>query len=237
MIFGYNVLSGAHVRVWNLFFDGPTGIIPGENQQEVMVWAEAPDIQIDDSEIAYSLWHAGIYLTNADADKLLGNYIHDNGDFGDANQANEDQGIYWASGTGGVIADNLIAHNYSFGVQLYPNANSVTLEWNTLVGNGKSGVIIDSSSADNTVENNIAADNAQQGVRSGSSLTGTGNRVQNNFFWNNEQGNGGPDISGLMWTGNFVADPQFVGGGGYALQATSPAIAQAGASQNGQAAF
>lgn len=236
-ILGYNVMTGSHIRVWNLFFDGPTGVIAGENQQEVMIWAHAPDIQINDSEVAHSLWHAGIYVDNGDGDKLLGDYVHDNGNWSAPDQANEDQGIYWGGGSGGVIADNLVSHNYSFGIQLYPSADNVDVEWNTIVANGKSGVIVDASSAHNTVEHNIAAGNAQEGIRSGSSLTGTGNTVTGNFLWGNTQGNAGPDTAGLAWTANSTIDPQFSGSGNYTLQSTSLAVGKAGAYQNGRTAF
>ncbi len=211
-ILGYNVLYGAHVRVWNLLFDGPTGNV-GPNPsggEEVMLWLQAPDIQINDSEIRNAHWHAGIYVTGGNADKLIGNYIHDNGNRADPAQANLDHGIYWDSGNGGVIANNLIVHNLAHGIQLYPDAQGVNVEWNTIADNGKAGVMIAENAANNTVANNIVANNTENSIRSWS-LTGTGNTAHDNIVWKNGTGNIGTEAEGLTLSHNTQTDPQFAG--------------------------
>jgi parallel beta-helix repeat protein len=229
-ILGYNVLYGSHVRVWNLFFDGPTGSVDAPTTidpkgEEVMLWLTAPDIEVADSEVANSLWHAGIFLTNADGDKLVGNYIHDNGDSTDPTQANEDHGIYWDEGNGGLIADNTITHNLAMGIQLYPTASNVKVEWNTIAANGKSGVIVAEASTGNTITHNIVASNAQDGIRS-FDLTGTNNTVTNNILWQNTNSIT-TDTDGLTLTNNTQTNPGFTTGT-YTLPTTSPATRLAG---------
>jgi hypothetical protein len=240
-ILGYNVLYGSHVRVWNVLFDGPTGQVetPTANDtggEEVMLWLTAPDIQINDSEIRNAHWHAGIYITNGTADKLIGNYIHDNGNFSDPTQANLDHGIYWDSGTGGVIADNLIVHNLAHGIQLYPDANGVTVDWNTIAANGKAGVMIAENATNNTVAHNIVTANTDNSIRSWS-LTGTGNTAHDNIVWQNGSGNIGTSADGLTLTNNTQTDPRFTGPDNYTLQPTSPATGNAGAYSNGIISF
>jgi hypothetical protein len=235
-ILGYNVLYGAHVRVWNLLFDGPTGNV-GPNPsggEEVMLWLQGSDIQINDSEIRNAHWHAGIYVTGGDGDKLIGNYIHDNGNRADPAQANLDHGIYWDSGNGGVIANNLIVHNLAHGIQLYPDAQGVNVEWNTIAANGKAGVMIAQNAANNTVANNIVANNTENSIRSWS-LTGTGNTAHDNIVWQNGTGNIGTEADGLTLSHNTQTDPQLAGN--YSLLASSPANGIAGAIGGGATAF
>jgi parallel beta-helix repeat protein len=239
-ILGYNVLYGSHVQVWNMLFDGPTGSVDAPTSadptgEDVMLWLTAPGIEIADSEIRNSLWHAGIYLTNADGDKLIGNYIHDNGNPNDPSQANLDHGIYWDDGNGGLIADNLITHNVAMGIQLYPSASNVTVDWNTIADNGKSGLIIAENSANNTIAHNIVANNSDNSIRSWS-LTGTGNLVTNNIVWNNGNGNLGTQTDGLTLTANTQTNPDFLTGT-YTPAAQSPATGQAGADESGLTSF
>jgi hypothetical protein len=247
-ILGYNVLQGAHVRVWNLDFAGPTGVMPNEGTQEVMIWMHANDQQVNDSEVSNSQWHAGIYVDNGDGDKIIGDWVHGNGAFSDSSQANEDQGIYWDASTGttpGVIADCLVQENYSFGIQLYPNAVGVDVEWNTIVANGTSsgggGIVVDSAASNNTIQNNIIASNTGHGgVFQGGVYTGSNNLIQNNDIYGNT-GLSWPSSAGTLTvgSGNVTTDPRFVGTGTdpYNLQSGSPAIGHYGAYQNGHTGF
>jgi hypothetical protein len=239
-ILGYNVLAGAHTRVWNMFFNGPTGQVEAPTSidakgEEVMIWMCANDIQVNDSEITNAQWHAGIYVTNGTGDKIQGNYIHDNGDPSDPAQLNEDHGIYWNDGSSGVIADNLIVHNLAHGIQLYANAGGVQVTYNTIANNGKSGVLIGNTSYNNTVAYNIVTGNSDNSIRS-FSLTGTGNTVHDNVAWQNGSGNIGSSATGLTMSNNQQADPKYVGSGSFDLQPSSPALGK-GAYENQQTAF
>ncbi len=230
MVLGYNVVSGSHVRIWNLLFDGPTGMVHAPTSadpkgEDVLLWLDAPDVQLFDSEVTGDLWHAGVYVTGADGDEIVGNYIHGNGDSSDPTQANEDQGIYWGDGSG-LVAGNLITDNVSFGVQLYPGASGVRVQWNTIAANDKAGVVVGDTASQNTIANNIVADNQENGIRS-SGLTGTGNLVQSNDVWGNGSGNLGQEADGLTLQNNQQLNPQFQSGS-YAPSQNSPIIRRAG---------
>jgi parallel beta-helix repeat protein len=84
--------------------------------------------------------------------------VHDNGRPG---YINTDQGIYWDKTTGGgnLIANNLVEHNVSCGIQLYPKPSQVTVEENTVVNNGNYGMVL--YGTENVVANNIFAYNGE----------------------------------------------------------------------------
>jgi hypothetical protein len=92
-------------------------------------------------------------------------------------------------------------------VHLYPDARGVVVTHNTIVRNGRSGVIIADQAADNVVVNNIVARNAQNSIRS-SGLDGEGNVARNNIVWANGGGNIGAEADGISLVGNREADPR-----------------------------
>lgn len=228
VILGYNKIEGSHLRLSYLAFQGPTGRVhppSAENPggQEVMVWVAGSDDELDRCQITGSRWHAGVYVAGGGHVDLVANSISHNGDFGNLAQANLDQGVYWSSGSGGLIADNLIADNLANGVQLYPAARDVTVEENTIVGNGKSGVIIANDAADNVIINNIVARNSGDSVRS-FALIGSSNLVENNLVWDNSGGGLGTEAAGLTLRSNIRADPRFTAANDYRPQPGSPAV-------------
>ncbi len=228
VILGYNKVSGAHLRLRNLVFKGPTGAVhPTSSQyptgEEVLIWIAGADDVLSGSEVADGRWHAGIYVDGPGNDRLIGNYIHDNGDFSQAAQANIDHGIYWGSGRGGLIANNLIIHNLAHGIQLYPSGSQVTVEQNTIVDNGKSGVMIAGSANHDTIIDNIVAGNGDNSIRS-FEPQGAHNLVENNLVWGNGSGNIGTETRGLKLWHNITAVPQFVGPGDYRIAPCSPAV-------------
>jgi Right handed beta helix region/Protein of unknown function (DUF1565) len=231
VIMGYNKVTGSHLVLRHLVFLGPTGPVdprtpsnPGG--EDVPIWIAGSDISLVDSEVTGSRWHAGVYVNGGPFNKLIGDYVHDNGDFSRPSQSNLDQGIYWGGGSDGLILRSVVAHNLANGVQLYPAAQRVTVERDTVVGNGTSGVIVAGRSADNVIANDIVADNAQTSVRS-FDLTGAGNLVANNIVYNNDAGDLGVEDAGLSFRGNMVAAPRFAGIDDYRLRRDSPAIGRA----------
>ena len=223
-ILGYNKIEGSHLRIQHLAFIGPSGVVNGS--EEVLVWILGSDVTLGSSEVAYAHWHAGIYVTASGFVSLIANVIHDNGNFGDPGQGNIDHGIYWDGSNPGLIADNLIVHNQANGIQLYPEARGVTIEQNTIVGNGKSGVMIAGTASNNTVVNNIVANNPDNSIRS-YDLGGTSNLVENNLVWNNGSGNIGTSVNALTLVHNISANPRFVGPHNYRLRRSSPAAGHA----------
>ncbi len=242
-ILGYFPIGGDNIVISGLLFDGPTGLVnanppnPAVERSPIVIYGD--NVEINRCEIRNSLSRAGIYLQDAYNTRLIGNYIHDNGDFGNVNTRYQDHGIYFASGSG-LIANNLIERNYAWGVHLYPSASNVIVQQNTIVRNGQSGVTIDNCApvgcapqpTNNLVVNNIIAFNKVHAFQSSVRLTGaTGNVIKNNLFWGNEAGDIPSDERlrrGLTFQNNIQADPRFdprfIGAFQYRLQSGSPAI-------------
>src|SRR5262249_40952996 len=135
-------VSGSYNRISGFLFDGPSGPIPVLGQ-EVLVWLNGDGDELDHSEVREAAWHAGVYVSSAEDFSIDHDYIHDNGV-----NYNLDHGIYVGSGSGS-IENNLIANNLTWGVQLYPEARRVTVNHNTIVGNGRGGVIVGDEAAEN----------------------------------------------------------------------------------------
>lgn len=227
-------ISASHVRIADLVLDGPTGSVqeptdenPRGEQVQLAIDAageQIEDIWIYDSEIRNSDWHAGIFITNATDVRIVGNYIHGNGDAEDPGQENLSHGVYWASGSG-LIANNVIEGNLARGVQLFPDPSGVTVTHNTIVENGKAGVQVAKYASSNTITNNIVAFNGDIGIRT-DSLSGGDNVAADNLMWDNtglvEDSDGE-----LTITGTIAEPPGFAAGGGYELAEDSAAVDRA----------
>jgi len=232
-VLGHFKITASHQRFSRFLFDGPTGPVkalaadnPGGEQVQIAVGSNGDPVEgveISSSEIRNSGWHAGIYLDGAVDTRIVGNHIHDNGDFGDPAQANQSHGIYWHSGSG-LIANNLIEHNVARGVQLYEEPEDVTVAHNTIVRNGRAGVQVAQDAADNLIVNNIVAFNGDVGIRA-DDLSGDGNRAEGNLVWG--PGRLGEHAEGLDLENNIEADPRFAGAASYRLGRASPALRKA----------
>jgi hypothetical protein len=222
-ILGHVRIDGDHVRLDHLLLDGPTGpLLPrtaaNPRGEEVEVWVRGHDVELSDCEVRQSAWHAGIFVTGDDV-RLLGNHIHDNGDPGQASAANLDHGIYWDSGSG-LLANNLIDHNVAFGIHLYRHPAGVKVVHNTVVRNGRSGIILSAAASDVDVSSNIVALNARPDLSF--DLHGTGNSATGNLFWSNG-GTGVTATDGIQVADNVVADPLFAGPDDFRPARGSPA--------------
>ena len=82
----------------------------------------------------------------------------------------------------------MIVDNLARGIQLYPGPHDVTIINNTIVGNGKAGILFANETANSTASNNIVAYNGEYGIR-GLSLDGDDNAARNNLVWGNPRGN------------------------------------------------
>jgi len=221
VILGQLAIVGDYNTLAGLVFDGPAGVIDG--RQQITVWVEGDHSIVSRNEVREND-SQGIYIETAEDVKIVGNYIHGNGNVADPAVANLDHGIYFASGSG-LIADNVIKHNYAFGVHLYPSPHDVLVEHNTIVGHGKAGVIVGAEPGapapkNNRIVNNIIASNSENAVTSHGPI-GTGNKVQSNVFWAN--GTGGA-TKGLTISGTIASNPLFTSSTNYTPQGLSPAI-------------
>ena len=226
---GYVRITGSHLRLSRILFDGPTGrVLPvsssNPNGEEVQVSVMyGSDVEIRASEIRDNAWHAGIFVADAADVRLVGNYVHDNGDRSQPSQANLDHGIYWGSGSG-EVANNLIGDNLAYGVHLYPEAAGVVVRHNTIVGNDRGGVIVAENAAHNRIVNNVVAFNALSGIKA-YALSGAGNVAEGNVVWSN--GSRNFEGSGMQLSANVEANPRFAAGLDYHLTTGSPAIDRA----------
>jgi hypothetical protein len=228
---GATRINGSHLVLTNLHFKGPTGPVLARTSdnpggEEVLVAVYGDNVSLRHDEVSGDRWHAGVYVAGAQDLRITGSFIHDNGDRSAAAQANLDHGIYWANGSG-LVANDLIEHNVAFGVHLYPAAGPVTVTNNTIVANGRSGVIVSAHSFHCVIVNNIVFGNVQNGIRSSSDLAGNGNAVLDNLLWANGERNFGTDLTGLAVSGNITVDPRFAGPRDFRLRSGSPAIGRA----------
>lgn len=149
-IVGQLSLAGFSITASGLIFDGPAGCEsppPAACLQMAPVAITGNNVEVNRSEVKDSASNEGIHVGNdlgAPAPvnvRLLQNYIHDNGVRSDRARANLDYGINWVQGSG-AIANSVIAANHAYGVHLAPYARNVRVTLNTIVGHGRSGVII-----------------------------------------------------------------------------------------------
>lgn len=226
-------VTGSYVRVADLTFVGRTSANPNE---VVVYFSGASHVELSGSEVRSGAL-SGVYLGDpGDSTSdvfVLGNWIHDNG-----THAGLDHGIYASSVRGGLIANNVIESNLAYGIQLYTDAQNVTVVDNTIVGNGYAGVLVGGNgsvvSSNNTIVNNVVAFNTREGVRGYSEgPVGKNNLVHDNVGYGNG-GSGdfpasGPAAVGLTVSSNEVADPLFVkrSAHDYHLAAGSPATGRA----------
>lgn len=202
-ILGQLRIDGSHVHVRRVLLDGPTGKVAatsGDNPggEDVKLWIRGDNAVLADSEVRGSRWHAGVFVSNANGVRIADNHIHDNGDFGNEAQSNLDHGIYWASGSGEIVG-NEIERNVAYGVHLYPDANHVTVADNQISGNRRGGVIVAQHAS-----NNVIVDNAISGNREGLktyALQGGGNVARDNRIWANWEADLG-NTQGLALEGN-----------------------------------
>jgi hypothetical protein len=219
-------VSGAYNRLSGIDFEGPSGKI-GSEAQEVLIWIAANGVRVDHGEVHGGKAHAGIYVSTAPEFTIDHDYIHDNGV-----TANLDHGVYVGTKSSGSIYDNLITDNFAYGVQVYEDATEVTVNHNTIVGNGRGGVVVGAdveaklSPSHILVANNIVDDNTAYGINA-FELKGTvGNEARDNLIYPSAQNIEG---EGMTFTGTTVADPLFMSPTNFHLQSGSPAIGAAGA--------
>lgn len=211
-------LTGSHIRLARLVVDRNRAYSSFDKactgEPNVNIYGD--DVEIFALEIRNS-GMSGVYLSGADRVRILRNWIHDNG-----THARLDHGIYYGSGAGGVIANNIIERNLAFGIQMYPSPSGQVITQNTIVASGKAGMVLDGAT-NVIVTNNVSAWNAEQGIRTGGGGC-QGCWADLNVLYGNASSYYLPTPLTVQQT--ITADPRFVdrAGGNYHLLAGSPAI-------------
>jgi len=173
---------------------------------------------------------SGIYVGDSEdqSDDLLiaGNYVHDNG-----THANQDHGIYVGHAANGTIVNNVVERNHAHGIMLAPQAEGMTVAYNTVVANGRSGILVGGddtqTSNDNIIVSNIVSSNADWGIRTfWESLVGVGNVARSNLVAENGRGAFWFPRGGMFQHDAIFANPQFEtsDNGLYDLADGSPAV-------------
>jgi Right handed beta helix region len=206
---GRIVLKGRRQKLLHLNLDGTSGRRALPNPT-----VNAPEVTISDSDITN---RKGICINvrswrgpRPDRFVIQRNRIHD---CGRRPPTNHDHGIYVVDGTGGLIRDNVIVRNADRGVQLFPDAQSVTVVRNTIDGNG-SGVIFSNNSSRNVVRDNVISNSVVRWNAESHNLRGTGNRFESNCVkpGHREEGynqNGGVMLPSIVaQSGNTVVDDE-----------------------------
>jgi parallel beta-helix repeat protein len=220
-------LSGSYARISGFLFQGRTAA----NATGVLVYVSGGDYdELSGNELRDSAMSA-IYVGDPGNDAyhlfIIGNYIHDNG-----THSNLDHGIYFGSGSDGLIANNVIEHNLAQGIKLAPAAEGTIATTNTVVRNGASGILVGGDTVDtsnnNLIVNNITAFNTGWGVRSywESAGVGTGNQATRNLVYGNGSGVSWFPGGGLTLSDSLLANPLFanLSGGDLYLTTGSPAL-------------
>lgn len=179
---------------------------------------------------------AGIdnYGADAKSSDVVGNWIHDIGDF--TNPCPRVHGIYQAT-SGGHIWNNVVFRNQGWGIHLYGYATNVVVANNTVFRNGYGGIVVAGGPTvidDNTlVSNNIVYQNGLSKGADGNGIEEFGAYVgSHNRYLNNSVSNNGPvdwNLRNKAASATLQSDPQFVnfrpdGTGDYHLLPSSPAI-------------
>ena len=190
------------------------------------------DVTVDHVEIEGFDSRAAYSQSNGCNNQVLGSYIHDNG-----SSTSSGNGISWGSTSsgctsGGLIANNVIEHNTSIGLQLYSGGSSTTpsnvmVEENTIVSQGAYGITVWGDQ--NVVANNIVYGNGD-GLNDtqGALYKGTMNVVDHNVTFSpaSSSRSGWYLAGGCCLTNNLASDPLFVSPStkDWHLTSTSPAI-------------
>ena len=227
------MLTGSYLRVTGFKIvrnkyptDARFGQSGGNQGGSVGIWLNGcSSCQLDHNEITGQT-ESGAFISGSDSVRVLANWIHDNG------TTHDDHGIYFCSGKDGLVANNVISHNYDYGLQLYcgatypvnPLITANTVVYNGTVGSGGSGMVLEAQNAQ--VWNNVVAFNVEFGIRGWSPGSGT---ISLNDVYGNPAGAYYGVTSSYNVAGTMVDNPRFVDGaaGNYRLQATSPAIGAA----------
>jgi parallel beta-helix repeat protein len=218
-------ITGQYLRVMRLIFRGSSF-----NRTGALIYVSGAAHIVIARNVVRDGRMSGIYVGDTGDPShditIIRNNIHDNG-----RHANQDHGIYCDNCLDSVIANNIIAHNYARGIQLYDNPKRTLVTENTIVSN-LTGIVFGgegtSTADDNLVVNNIIAYNRRFGVSTyWPDAVGTGNEMRRNLVFGNKVRN--IYVQGVAVRETILKAPRFVDPAHrrYHLRFGSPAINRA----------
>jgi pectate disaccharide-lyase len=215
-------IRSSWVRVTGLTFEGGTDA----NTTEVLIYVSGADhVEISHNDL-HGAHKSAMFLgdgdNTADDVRIVANHIHDNGA-----SPQFDHGIYCGHAIDALIVNNVVERNTAFGLQIYPNCDGALIANNTIVANGRAGVLVGGNSEITTshvrVVNNVVFGNGEGVVGYWPGQVGVGNRVERNLIADNKDS----FVDGkLLNIGNVSSSPRFVdyANDDYRLAPRSPAI-------------
>jgi parallel beta-helix repeat protein len=218
-------LRGDHLRLVGLVVDANRSLSSFDDActGSVNILVSGDDVELIGVEVRNSRM-SGIFVSGAGNLKVVRSNIHDNG-----SHANLDHGIYVGSSTALLIANSLFDHNLAYGIHIYPHHTfTARVLQNTVVENGRSGIVLSGDSANNVIANNILAFNKDYGARE-FNLDGGGNMLVRNLVFGNGRGNFYFPDEKMTERDSLDGDPRFVDRGGrdYQLRSDSAALSSA----------
>lgn len=202
-------IDGAnHVQVSGMLIDG-------SNTTPIPVQIMGDDVRIAGNAVTTSGRHRSCMIlgSNEGYGSAERTVVRDNrfDRCGTVAHGNKDQAIYVENGRHGEISANTITRTAAYGVQLYPNAQSMRVAGNVMRDNG-GGVILGGddrhASRGNVIEDNLITGSKRfRGIEAWwGGATGSGNVVQGNCVWGGVPSALG-EANGFVARNNHVAPP------------------------------
>jgi parallel beta-helix repeat protein len=218
-------LRGDHLRLVGLVVDANRSLSSFDDActGSVNILVSGDDVELIGVEVRNSRM-SGIFVSGAGNLKIVRSSIHDNG-----SHPNLDHGIYVGSSTSLLIANSVFGHNLAYGIHIYPHHTfNARILQNTVVENGRSGIVISGDSADNVIANNILAFNKDYGARE-FNLDGDGNVLIRNLVYGNGRGKFYLPDEKMTERDSVDGDPRFVDRANrdFKLRSDSPALSRA----------
>ena len=220
-------IEGAFFCVRGLRFEGKTSA----NKSSVLIYVSgAHHVEILKNQILNAA-QSGIFVGDegdlSEDLSIIRNVFRGNG-----TDDRLDHGIYLGHVQDGLVADNLVTQNRAIGIKVEPEADDILVTQNTVVANGKDGIVVGGelnwSSNNNLVVNNIVAFNHAWGIRTyWEHSVGGGNRALRNLVFDNGDGAFWFPGGGMSQQLSILRDPRFVSAADYQPRAGSPALNRA----------
>jgi hypothetical protein len=198
-------IRGSHVRLRNLVLERNTAYSSFDRRctGSVNLAVYGSDVSLLDLQVRHAAM-SGVFVDGANRVTIGRSVIRTNG-----THPNLDHGIYVSAATSLLVANNVISGNLGYGVQFYRDrVRGARIVHNTVVANGRSGLVMSGDVSGSRIANNIFAYNAEYGMREFELEGGDNVGIRNLFYGNAKRDTWFPD-NRLATVQEIVADPLF----------------------------